>query len=160
MIINNVKVQGIAPKSELDTINSTDLILNSFNFELNNINDLSSVYELTLDINKFYLNNIKLKDSTITTVSFTLLTKVLYSTPNNAISIKEVLFPYIYNLTEHTNISKLLILDCNFSVNASSISLSLLIGFIKEQSVIKIYKTKNYIKTVLNENFDSTFDFL
>lgn len=160
MIRNDVKIQGVALKDELSTISRSEIIINSFNFDLNNIDQLASVYEITLDIDDISLKSIKLKDSSLSSISFTLLAKVLYSTPSNSISIKEFLFPYIYNFDFHVNISKLLILDCNLSINPSSISLSLLIGFIKEKSTFKIYKTKNYIKTVLNSEFDSSFDFL
>lgn len=160
MIRNEVKVIGLVSKEDLSLISSEDVIIESFNFELNHFEDLNSVYELTLNVDSFNLNTITFKNSTINTISFRILAKVLYSKSNNTIIVKDFLLPYIYNLKTASKVSKLTLIDCNLSVNFSSISLSLLVGFIKEKTSINIYKTKNYITTQTKSDFNSTFDFL
>ena len=160
MIRNEVKVIGLVSKEDLSLISSEDIIIESFNFELNHFKDLNSVYELTLNIESFNLNTIAFKNSTMNTISFRISAKVLYSISNNTISVKDFLFPYIYNLKIATKVSKLILIDCNLSINSSSVSLALLIGFIKEKTSINIYKTKNYITTETKSDFNSTFDFL
>ncbi|MGL4762152.1 MAG: hypothetical protein ACRCWG_11950 [Sarcina sp.] len=160
MIKHEAKIFGIASEHVLQRISKDNLILKPFNFKLDNLDDISSAYEITLFTKIISSKKINIQESYITTLTFNIAAKVLYSDSYTNAVIKECTYPFIVSYPNLTKTSEILIIDCNFHINESSIHFSVLIGFVRESANIKIYKAKNYIETANTFDFDSSFDFL
>jgi hypothetical protein len=160
MIKNEVNIIGVLANSKLQEIAKDNLILKSFNLNITNLEDIHSLYEISLFTEITKNRTITFKDATINSLSFSISTKCLYSDIYTNAIFKENSQPFIIDLDTSKCIEKCLIVDCNFLLDNNTLYLNLLIGFVIETSTIKIYKAKNYIETSNEYIFDSTFDFL